>query len=214
VFTLLKTCISVKSPSTVAYCSSSYSKTKIDIILKSATSMYSWKAFNRSKTTISVKHLITVAYCSSSYSKTKMDIIFAISNIDILLNCVYIIKNKCFRKKHLITVVKTTVRTSIFCWKLGISHGAKLIKLADKLYNLRVILRTTPVGWSRHDVASYFEFATRVVDQIRGTSPELESALDAVFAKYAASKKWFFNRRVYLPLWSLPWCFILYISLE
>jgi hypothetical protein len=28
------------------------------------------------------------------------------------------------------------------------SHKAKLVKLADKLYNIRDLLRETPTGWS------------------------------------------------------------------
>ena len=43
-----------------------------------------------------------------------------------------------------------------------ISHKAKLVKLADKLYNLRDLSQSTPVGWSTERVQEYFEWAAKV----------------------------------------------------
>lgn len=37
------------------------------------------------------------------------------------------------------------------------SHKAKLIKLADKLYNLRDLQKAIPVGWSEDRVREYFK---------------------------------------------------------
>lgn len=37
------------------------------------------------------------------------------------------------------------------------SHKAKLIKLADKLYNLRDLQKAIPVGWSEDRVKEYFK---------------------------------------------------------
>lgn len=42
------------------------------------------------------------------------------------------------------------------------SYKARLIKLADKLYNLRDLSQTTPVGWSEARVQEYFEWASKV----------------------------------------------------
>lgn len=42
------------------------------------------------------------------------------------------------------------------------SYKARLIKLGDKLYNLRDLSRTTPVGWSEARVQEYFEWAAKV----------------------------------------------------
>nr|KAG5701857.1 hypothetical protein BaRGS_019068 [Batillaria attramentaria] len=42
------------------------------------------------------------------------------------------------------------------------SHKAKLVKLADKLYNLRDLSATTPVGWSDKRVLEYFQWAAEV----------------------------------------------------
>lgn len=38
-----------------------------------------------------------------------------------------------------------------------ISHEAKLVKLADKIYNLRDLLKATPVGWTSERVEEYFK---------------------------------------------------------
>ncbi|NWW32390.1 MESH1 pyrophosphohydrolase, partial [Panurus biarmicus] len=57
------------------------------------------------------------------------------------------------------------------------SRRAKLVKLADKLYNLRDLNRCTPQGWSAERVQEYFRWAARVVAGLRGTSAALEGAL-------------------------------------
>ncbi|NXU20849.1 MESH1 pyrophosphohydrolase, partial [Pardalotus punctatus] len=63
----------------------------------------------------------------------------------------------------------------------GCSHRAKLVKLADKLYNLRDLNRCTPQGWSAERVHEYFRWAARVVSGLRGTSAALEEALQRLF---------------------------------
>ncbi|XP_004852860.1 guanosine-3',5'-bis(diphosphate) 3'-pyrophosphohydrolase MESH1 isoform X1 [Heterocephalus glaber] len=61
------------------------------------------------------------------------------------------------------------------------SPGAKLVKLADKLYNLRDLNRCTPAGWSEHRVQEYFEWAAQVVKGLQGTNQQLEEALKQLF---------------------------------
>ncbi|XP_043934215.1 guanosine-3',5'-bis(diphosphate) 3'-pyrophosphohydrolase MESH1 [Protopterus annectens] len=61
------------------------------------------------------------------------------------------------------------------------SHQAKLVKLADKLYNLRDLKRSTPVGWTEKRVQEYFVWASQVVKGLRGTQPILEERLDELF---------------------------------
>ncbi|NXY82321.1 MESH1 pyrophosphohydrolase, partial [Alcedo cyanopectus] len=63
----------------------------------------------------------------------------------------------------------------------GSSPRAKLVKLADKLYNLRDLNRCTPQGWSESRVQEYFQWAALVVAGLRGTSPPLETALQRLF---------------------------------
>ncbi|KAG8516339.1 Guanosine-3',5'-bis(diphosphate) 3'-pyrophosphohydrolase MESH1 [Galemys pyrenaicus] len=61
------------------------------------------------------------------------------------------------------------------------SPGAKLVKLADKLYNLRDLNRCTPQGWTQGRVQEYFRWAAQVVRGLQGTSPPLEEALRQLF---------------------------------
>ncbi|NXQ59593.1 MESH1 pyrophosphohydrolase, partial [Anthoscopus minutus] len=61
------------------------------------------------------------------------------------------------------------------------SRRAKLVKLADKLYNLRDLNRCTPRGWSAERVQEYFQWAALVVSGLRGTSEALEGALQRLF---------------------------------
>lgn len=63
------------------------------------------------------------------------------------------------------------------------STGAKQIKLADKLCNLRSILADPPAGWELARQRAYFLWAERVVAGLRGANPPLEAQLDAVFAE-------------------------------
>lgn len=81
------------------------------------------------------------------------------------------------------------------------SFQARLVKLADKLYNLRDLERCAPEGWTdvswnwrriepRYDWSTisfqdrckeYFKWAKAVIDQLRGTNEKLEAALDEIF---------------------------------
>ena len=69
-----------------------------------------------------------------------------------------------------------------------LSRRAKLVKLADKLYNLRDLQRSVPVGWSETRVKEYFEWAAKVVAGLRGTNEALEDKLDATFAERGIQK--------------------------
>ncbi|KAF6714383.1 Guanosine-3',5'-bis(diphosphate) 3'-pyrophosphohydrolase MESH1 [Oryzias melastigma] len=61
------------------------------------------------------------------------------------------------------------------------SRQAKLVKLADKLYNLRDLNRCTPVGWSSERVHEYFVWACEVVRKLKGTNSVLEEKLAELF---------------------------------
>lgn len=39
----------------------------------------------------------------------------------------------------------------------NVSREAKLVKLADKLYNLRDLETSVPIGWTRERVKEYFK---------------------------------------------------------
>ncbi|ESP01864.1 hypothetical protein LOTGIDRAFT_172328 [Lottia gigantea] len=61
------------------------------------------------------------------------------------------------------------------------SPKAKLVKLADKLYNLRDLQRTKPEGWTSERVEEYFIWAAKVIDGLRGTNKQMEASLDELF---------------------------------
>ncbi len=63
------------------------------------------------------------------------------------------------------------------------SHAAKLVKLADKICNLRDILEDPPPDWSLARKLEYFDWAASVIDGLRGAHPRLEALFDAVYAR-------------------------------
>ncbi|XP_064550092.1 guanosine-3',5'-bis(diphosphate) 3'-pyrophosphohydrolase MESH1 [Drosophila montana] len=63
------------------------------------------------------------------------------------------------------------------------TRRAKLIKLADKLDNLRDLQIITPRGWTEERREEYFVWAKEVVDNLRGTNAKLEAQLDEIFAE-------------------------------
>lgn len=63
------------------------------------------------------------------------------------------------------------------------SYEAKVVKLADKLYNLRDLERASPVGWSEERVQEYFLWASDVVAKLKGTCEPLEVKLREIFLR-------------------------------
>lgn len=61
------------------------------------------------------------------------------------------------------------------------SHRAKLVKLADKISNLRSMQVSPPADWKLERKIEYFEWAARVVEGLRGTNSELEALFDAAY---------------------------------
>jgi len=61
------------------------------------------------------------------------------------------------------------------------SDRAKLVKLADKIANLRDLLASPPAGRSLDRRQQYFDWAREVVDQVRGVSPKLERVFDRLY---------------------------------
>jgi len=67
-----------------------------------------------------------------------------------------------------------------------LSRDAKLVKLADKICNLRDLGVRPPVGWNKRRRREYFDWAKRVIDGLRGTNRRLEAAFDAAYARRPA----------------------------
>lgn len=64
-----------------------------------------------------------------------------------------------------------------------LSPEAKLVKLADKICNLRDIAASPPIGWSLERQREYFDWAKAVIDGLRGVHPTLERLFDEVCKK-------------------------------
>ena len=64
-----------------------------------------------------------------------------------------------------------------------VSMDAKLVKLADKICNLRDILSSPPSDWSIARRQEYFKWAEAVVQGLRGTNVKLEKIFDELMAR-------------------------------
>jgi len=64
-----------------------------------------------------------------------------------------------------------------------LSYGARLVKLADKISNLRDLLISPPLGWSLARRREYFDWAKAVVDELRGTNARLEREFDRLYRR-------------------------------
>jgi guanosine-3',5'-bis(diphosphate) 3'-pyrophosphohydrolase len=64
-----------------------------------------------------------------------------------------------------------------------LSERARLVKLADKICNLRDISCSPPVDWSLERRRDYFAWAKRVVEPMQGTSATLDRLVEAELAR-------------------------------
>ena len=63
------------------------------------------------------------------------------------------------------------------------SHGARSLKIADKIANLRDIIGNPPADWTDSRKRDYFDWAKDVIDQVRGTNAKLERKFDSLYRK-------------------------------
>lgn len=64
-----------------------------------------------------------------------------------------------------------------------LSSRAKLVKLADKICNLRDVSDSPPTGWSDDRRREYFDWARQVVEGLRGVHGLLEGIFDAEYTR-------------------------------
>jgi len=64
-----------------------------------------------------------------------------------------------------------------------ISDQAKLVKLADKISNLRDVASNPPTDWDLRRRQGYFEWAKAVIDRLRGVHGPMETLFDEAYAK-------------------------------
>ncbi len=85
--------------------------------------------------------------------------------------------------------------------ELQIKHGphltrrARLVKLADKICNLRDVATNPPARWPLKRQIEYFDWAKAVIDSLRGTHPRLEALFDDVYAQRPHSARWTRHRK-------------------
>lgn len=63
------------------------------------------------------------------------------------------------------------------------SEKAKLVKLADKICNLRDMIACPPAKWSVERRHAYFDWAERVIAGVRGVNPRLEAVFAALLER-------------------------------
>lgn len=63
------------------------------------------------------------------------------------------------------------------------SREAKLVKLADKICNLRDILASPPSDWTTDRKVEYFDWAAQVVTQLKGVNAKLEAEFDRLYSR-------------------------------
>ena len=64
-----------------------------------------------------------------------------------------------------------------------LSPRAKLVKLADKICNVRDVADDPPKDWPLARRQEYFDWAKSVVDRLRGVNEPLESKFDQLYAR-------------------------------
>jgi guanosine-3',5'-bis(diphosphate) 3'-pyrophosphohydrolase len=64
-----------------------------------------------------------------------------------------------------------------------IGDQAKLVKLADKISNLRDVANNPPTDWDLQRRQEYFDWAMAVVDRLRGVHGPMEIIFDKAYAK-------------------------------
>ncbi len=68
-----------------------------------------------------------------------------------------------------------------------LSRGAKLVKLADKISNIRDVMENPPADWDIQRRREYIEWGEKVVAGLRGVNEPLEAAFDGMVERAVRS---------------------------
>ena len=81
------------------------------------------------------------------------------------------------------------------------SVRAQVLKLADKISNLRSVLTSPPADWNTQRKREYFDWCRRVVDALSAPNPILKAEFDRIYAKFkrAVTPRRFSRRRSIFP---------------
>lgn len=69
------------------------------------------------------------------------------------------------------------------------SSGAKIVAMCDKIYNLRDLMRQTPVDWTQERVNEYFSWAEEVVQHYYSENKLLAKILKDIFKTHKKALK-------------------------
>lgn len=81
------------------------------------------------------------------------------------------------------TLSRTTRKQQQIEHAATLCDRAKLVKLADKIHNLRDLIQSPPATWSLERRSAYCDWCKTVVDQLRGVHATLESLFDQAYAE-------------------------------
>ena len=62
-----------------------------------------------------------------------------------------------------------------------LTPDAIIVRLADKIYNLRDLNRSIPIGWSEERVKEYFQWSFKIARQLVGHNPQMDEILKDLF---------------------------------
>lgn len=68
----------------------------------------------------------------------------------------------------------------------SLSPSAKLVKLADRLYNIRD-LKNLPPSWGQEKKRAYLNWGSKLLEALRGTNAAMEKALEKEIAEQSSS---------------------------
>jgi len=67
------------------------------------------------------------------------------------------------------------------------SNRAKMLKIADKISNLRAVITSPPEHWNLERKCEYFEWSRRIVDGCRGVNAALDKLFDETYQQGVAA---------------------------
>lgn len=70
-----------------------------------------------------------------------------------------------------------------------LSPGAKAVKLADKISNIKDVTNNPPAHWDKQRKLKYLDWGEKVVEGLRGTNEALEKLFDEVVSEGRAAIK-------------------------
>ena len=82
------------------------------------------------------------------------------------------------------SIARNGISLEIVLWNARTaSRRARLVKLADKICNVRDVASSPPAQWNIRRKRKYFDCSKEVIDALRGTNRKLEKLSDEAYSK-------------------------------